>query len=123
MTKPISVRIERLFLDVYRRNEIISRKGSNQPLEKRWLGLGTRTTYKSALDAGLMKFESDYPPRCMGWLRLTEKGIALFRELEPELKRRWELRQRVYTGTTDEQLRKAQKVIESELESLGRASE
>ena len=41
-----------------------------------WSGLGTRTDYKPALDAGLMEWASAPAPRCMGWLRLTEKGLA-----------------------------------------------
>jgi len=65
-------------------NEAIRRynlfhKGDN-PL-KAWTGLGYKTDYKPVVDAGLMEFDGDYYPRCIGWLVLTQKGLDIVKPL------------------------------------------
>ena len=49
---------------------------ANEDPRTAWSGLGNRSTYKPVLDAGLMEWASEPAPRCMGWLRLTEDGVA-----------------------------------------------
>lgn len=50
----------------------------DKPLHKAWLGLGYKTDYKAAVDAGLMEWVHGEPqPRCEGWLRLTPTGCAI----------------------------------------------
>lgn len=63
-------------LEAYRRwiNDI-GGSNPNTPLGEKWLGLGTKTTYKSALDDGVMQWVYGTPhPRTMGWLKLTTTG-------------------------------------------------
>ena len=59
-----------------------------KPLNKRWLGLGTYSAYKSAVDAGYMAWHDGEkpPPRCMGWLVLTDAGIKAMKSCEVEFK-------------------------------------
>lgn len=46
------------------------------PLEA-WSGLGFRTDYRPVIAVNLMEWVDGAPaPRTMGWLRLTEKGLA-----------------------------------------------
>jgi hypothetical protein len=86
MEKKVSISIKRLLFEAYRRNKMEELHERSKPLEQRWLGLGTKSAYKSVLDAGLMTwFNGRTPPiRCMGWLVLTPKGIVLFKQLEKE---------------------------------------
>ena len=46
---------------------------------KAWTGLGYYTDYKPVLSTGLMEWcaSGKPPPRCMGWLRLTEAGATI----------------------------------------------
>jgi len=46
-------------------------------LDKAWTGLGTYTTYKPALTAGLMEYVHEPNPGAPQWWRLTAKGIAI----------------------------------------------
>ena len=48
----------------------------NEDPLKAWSGLGFKTEYQAALNAGLMEWVYTPHPRCMGWLRLTSKGLA-----------------------------------------------
>lgn len=41
-----------------------------------WTGLGTMSTYESAVKEGYMAPVSTIAPRTMGWFRLTEKGLG-----------------------------------------------
>lgn len=45
-----------------------------------WTGLGFETEYKPAVTAGLMVRDGYYPPRCMGWYNVTDKGAAILRQ-------------------------------------------
>lgn len=48
-----------------------------QTLETAWTGLGNRTAYGEAIEAGYMEWACGEPAfRCMGWLRLTAKGAG-----------------------------------------------
>ena len=40
-----------------------------------WTGLGYKTWYKPAISNGTMEFITPYNDRCLGWLRLTKKGL------------------------------------------------
>lgn len=43
-----------------------------------WTGLGTKTTYKEALEKGFMAWVHGEPyPRTANWLRLTSKGARI----------------------------------------------
>jgi len=49
-----------------------------QTLTTAWTGLGTKTDYKGALEHGIMEWATTAPaPRCIRWLRLTDKGAAM----------------------------------------------
>ena len=60
----------------------------SKPLDQRWLGLGSLSAYKPAIEDGLMTWHDGRvpPQRCMGWLVLTKKGIATLRDHESEFK-------------------------------------
>ena len=47
-----------------------------EPLHQAWIGLGTEADYRPAIKDELMKWHDNKqpPPRCAGWLVLTEKG-------------------------------------------------
>lgn len=70
-------RVDRLLFEAYRRNAMADSHERSKSLRHRWLGLGTEAAYRPVLEAGLMVFEDGKvpPPRCMGWLCLTEDGI------------------------------------------------
>jgi hypothetical protein len=75
-----------LLFEAYRRNEMRDSHENSKPLNKRWLGLGTAAAYKPALEAGLMTFHNGRtpPPRCMGWLTLTDAGIEEMKKSQRE---------------------------------------
>jgi hypothetical protein len=82
-----------LLFEAYRRNDMAESVRPNglevqKPLSERWLGLGTEAAYRSALAAGLMRFHDGQtpPPRCMGWLCLTDAGIKEMQRYEEEFK-------------------------------------
>lgn len=72
----ITPKIYELLREAYRRNTADFQK-FEQPLLKRWLGLGTEAEYRPAIKASLMRFHNDKTPapRYMGWLVLTENGV------------------------------------------------
>jgi hypothetical protein len=83
-----------LLFEAYRRNDMTESVRPNglemqKPLSERWLGLGTEAAYRPALAAGLMRFHDGQtpPPRCMGWLCLTDAGIKEIQKHEEEFKR------------------------------------
>jgi len=83
--------IRRLLFEAYRRNEQAKAKNDDkihQPIENRWLGLGTAAAYREGIDAGLFVFHDGRtpPPRCMGWLVLTKAGITAMNSMEDEFK-------------------------------------
>ena len=82
--KKISKRIESLLFEAYRRNDMADSYEKAKPMNKRWLGLGTEAAYRPAIKAGLMRFfdRRTPPPRCMGWLVLTDDGIKVYESLE-----------------------------------------
>jgi hypothetical protein len=48
---------------------------AGEPLDQAWIGLGTASEYKPALESGLMRWAHGKPSvRCLGWLTLTPKG-------------------------------------------------
>lgn len=80
---------KRLLYEAYRRNDMADSCDRISSLQDRWLGLGTRTTYKPVLEAkggALMAWVSTPPPRCMGWLHLTERGVKALKQHEEEFK-------------------------------------
>lgn len=82
----VKISIKRLLFEAYRRNKMSDLHEQSKPLKLRWLGLGTYSAYRPVLDAELMNWHDGRKPpkRCMGWLILTPKGIALFKQLEKE---------------------------------------
>ena len=47
-------------------------------IEKAWTGLGFKTEYKQACNNGYMEPVHSMPRnRCMGWWKLTEKGVKI----------------------------------------------
>jgi hypothetical protein len=54
----------------------------NRPLTEAWTGLGSMTTYRTVLDAGLMTWVDSAPTaRCGGWLKLTPQGANAVRQM------------------------------------------
>ena len=95
--------LKELLFEAYRRNQMGDSFESQKPLERRWLGLGTKSAYRPALEGGYMRFWNgvEPTPRCMGWLVLTEKGITAMQKHESEFKRRLaDMRARGYDNTT-----------------------
>ena len=70
----VSMDAYRLLVEALRR---YGRFGEGKSLTEAWTGLGSKTTYKPVLDKGYMEFIHEYHPRCIGWLRLTEKGARI----------------------------------------------
>ena len=64
---------ERLLLEALRRY-INWHQG--EPLTEAWTGLGSYTTYKPAVDAGLMTYATKPNPGYTTWWRLTDKGAT-----------------------------------------------
>ena len=75
-----------LLFEAFRRNDMADEHEKSKPIHLRWLGLGTAAAYRPVIKAGLMAFhDGRIPPRgCMGWLCLTEKGIATLEENRKE---------------------------------------
>lgn len=80
--------IKGLLFEAYRRNNMADHFEKTKRLSQRWLGLGTAAAYRPVIQAGLMRFYNGRtpPPRCMGWLCLTEQGIKKMQEHEEEFK-------------------------------------
>ena len=78
--------IRRALFEAYRRNQMADAHEAAKPLVRRWLGLGSESAYRAALQAGMMRWVHDEPPpkRCMGWLCLTQAGIEAMRAHEAE---------------------------------------
>jgi len=51
---------------------------SGEVVTEAWTGLGFISDYKDVIKAGYMVWHDNEtpPPRCMGWLTLTDKGIS-----------------------------------------------
>jgi hypothetical protein len=49
----------------------------SERLDEAWLGLGTYTVYKQAIEAGLMTYVHKPNPGYIQWWRLTPKGAAI----------------------------------------------
>jgi len=79
--------VKNLLCEAIRRNKNFYQQRT-LPLKDQWLGLGTEAVYRSGIKAGFFKFHDGEipPPRCMGWLVLTDAGIAAMKAL-PEWKK------------------------------------
>src|SRR5512133_941492 len=91
MATKITKRQTALLFEAYRRNDMIESGHDaveqRKPLVGRWLGLGTEPAYRPVLDAGLMTWACGVPAkRCMGWLKLTDKGAATMKEREQDFR-------------------------------------
>ena len=79
----ISKKLRTIMFDAYRRRDILKYK--DIPITQQWLGLGSQSVYRPALEKGLMRWAIEEPPkRCQGWLCITENGLELLDELSPE---------------------------------------
>jgi hypothetical protein len=89
-THSMTTTIKQLLFEAYRRNDMSDPFERRKPMTRRWVGLGTEAAYRPAIKAGLMVFHDGIapPPRCMGWLCLTEKGLVALREFESEFAQR-----------------------------------
>jgi hypothetical protein len=75
----------RLLCEALRRFECFAarrdgRRWTPMDLVGAWTGLGTRSEYRAAVDAGLMRgaaCTSPPAPRCTGWFSLTETGAQI----------------------------------------------
>ena len=91
----ISNNAKELLIEALRRNEMFVRNNDRhellKPMYRRWLGLGTLSAYKAALDEGLMQWHNGTVPypRTQGWLTLTPKGVRALRQVKPEFE--WRL--------------------------------
>ena len=73
--KPVTGKQRSLLLEAKRRYTLFY---PEEELMEAWTGLGYRSDYKPALEAGLMEWALHEPAfRCMGWLRLTESGAKI----------------------------------------------
>ena len=77
-----------LFFEAHRRLKTADGYECSKPILERWIGLGTEAAYHPALQEGLMVFhdKQNPPPRCMGWLCLTESGLKILRKVQREHK-------------------------------------
>lgn len=79
--KRLTSQIRFLLFEAYRRLDMISTDyiQEGKPITKRWVGLGTEAAFRPAIEAGLMHWFDDEqpPPRCKGWLCLTELGVTV----------------------------------------------
>lgn len=83
--------IKNILFEAFRRNKISDSHELSNPMNKRWLGLGYKTTYKMAVEDGYMAWVFGPPQdRCMGWLHLTDKGVEALNLLIPEFEEKWE---------------------------------
>lgn len=83
--------IKEILFEAFRRNKIADSCDLSKPMNKRWLGLGYKTTYKVAVEDGYMAWIFGAPKdRCMGWLHLTDKGVEALNLLIPEFEEKWE---------------------------------
>lgn len=71
----------RLIIEAIRR---LDKFHSDEDPRMAWSGLGFKSEYKPVLDAGLMEWVSPPSPRCMGWLRLTAKGLVEVKRIRDE---------------------------------------
>jgi len=83
-----SKRVKSLLFEAYRRNRMAQADDyeSRKSMTERWLGLGTEAAYRPVIEKGLMRFSyGETPkPRWMGWLVLTDSGVAALEELREE---------------------------------------
>jgi hypothetical protein len=79
---PIKTKTKRLMEEARRRYESFAVR-NNKTLETAWLGLGMPSEYREAVEEGYMVPYGVETPRVLNWYLLTEKGIALYRELYP----------------------------------------
>ena len=85
----MATKLKGLLFEAYRRNDIADTHEKSKPLSQRWLGLGTEAAYRPAIQAGLMQWHDGRtpPPRCSGWLVLTEAGITAMTDHAEEFSR------------------------------------
>lgn len=75
--------IAAIFEEARRRFESFASR-DNTPLEKAWVGLGTPSDYRSAVEKGLMQpLHGQATPRALNWWLLTPVGIEHYRKLFP----------------------------------------
>lgn len=84
LTRPL----KRILLEAYRRSKMFSPHERSKPILQQWLGLGSKSAYKSALNAEVMRWWDGKPPfkYCTGWLCLTKKGLEAMQQCEKEFK-------------------------------------
>lgn len=73
-TYKLTTRQHRLLCEALRRQTRFNMRDRKYPLAFAWLGLGTYTTYKPAIDAGLMTYVHKPNPGHAQWWKLTEAG-------------------------------------------------
>jgi hypothetical protein len=78
----IKTKTKRVMEEARRRYESFAVR-DKKTLEEAWLGLGMPSYYREATDAGYMVALGEETPRVLNWYLLTEKGVALYRELYP----------------------------------------
>ena len=85
LTRPL----KRILFEAYRRSKLFNNSKRSKSILQQWLGLGSKSAYKSALNAGLMRWWNDkLPPKyCTGWLCLTEKGLGAMQSCEEEFEK------------------------------------
>ena len=77
MEYKLTIRQHRLLVEALRRWVAFQRR--RRSLERAWLGLGTYTTYKPALEGGLMDYATSPNPGHITWWKLTPLGIAILK--------------------------------------------
>lgn len=69
----------RLLREALRRHICFNLADLRKPLTEAWLGLGSYSTYKPAIKAGLMTYVHEPHPGHTQWWKLTELGARIVR--------------------------------------------
>lgn len=82
----IGMRNVDLIIEADRRLRTCDLHEKSKPVLSRWIGLGTEAAYRSAIQQELMRWHNGQvpPPRCMGWLCFTRKGLKEYRRIKRE---------------------------------------
>lgn len=80
---------KRLLFEAFRRGTLFDAIEKSKPITQQWRGLGTTSTYRSVINAGLMKFYNGRTPACgcKGWLVLTQAGVEAMESFREEFQR------------------------------------
>ena len=73
----LTISQHRLLVAALRRHTRFNLTDLKKPLTEAWTGLGSKTTYRSVLEAGLMTYATTPNPRYSTWWKLTPSGAVI----------------------------------------------